>query len=215
MIIKDAEIEFVCGRRGCGKSTLVKRLIKDRPRLLAIDPTGEYSAESTFTKCLTVDELKAAVRRKKGHGRFALKTADPDMMEAAISDVLIPWNRDYDRHGQKVCLVIEEANIFYDSKDVRRRPNLTGAILQGRHWGCEILAVTQRPGLVSPNLRGQARTWYVFALDYEDDRREILNKAGREYGDQLRKLEPHTYFLIRDGQVTLDRNPPLRGRRKR
>lgn len=214
-MIKDAEIAFVCGRRGSGKSTRIKALLGQARRVVVVDPQNEYKDEG-FTPFKTWREIRTSIRRRKGKAfRLALVTTDPDQVEGLIREVLRPMQSGYERHGQKVTLLIEEANLFYHPKHADQRPEITAAILQGRHWGCEIVAVTQRPTLVHPNLRGGARTWSVFALDYDNDRREILARAGRQYADELRQLPPHTYLELRDGQVERKENPPLGGRRRR
>jgi DNA helicase HerA-like ATPase len=205
---KDAEIAFICGRRGSGKSTKVKDLLRQAKRVVVIDPQNEYHAEG-FARFSTWEEIRTSIRRRRGKVfRLALVTADPDQVEKLLRYVLRPLQTGYERHGQKVCLLIEEANLFYHPRQADQRPEITAAILQGRHWGCEIIAVTQRPTLVHPNLRGGARTWSVFALDYDNDRREILSRAGRQYAEELRTLPPHTYLELRDGQVERRTNPP-------
>lgn len=210
---KDAEIAFVVGRRGSGKSTRVAQLIRPVRRVVAFDPIAEYGG----IRCERIGDVRKALAANWGRG-FRVSYVPPANYEMQAADelsrLLQRAQQPYfdGRDDRQITLVLEEADLAYPSSG--KAPGALKALcLRGRHYGINIVAVSQRPTLVHPTLRGNARSWYVLPLDYDDDRREVLAKAGRQYADQLRTLQPHNFFHIRDGAVEAGKNPPLRRRK--
>lgn len=111
---------------------------------------------------------------------------------------------------RKLTLMVEEANLSIPvTKLPADRQGIMSLTLQGRHRGIELIAVTQRPALVSKDFRGMCAETYVFPLGNEDDRRAF----GRQYAGAIAKLTDHHYLHITDSGAARGENPPLRGRR--
>lgn len=207
-MIKDAELFLVVGRRGSGKSTLTKGLLKGRPKVVVFDPRNEYGAASGWTVAYTRTEVLKAMKRNWARGfHIAYVPEAGNEIEALHKLTLICWaaQSPYEdgRDTRKLTLVIEEADLSYPATALPR--DLSGmqrVVNQGRHVGIEVIAVTQRPALISRNFRGNVATSYVFPLADEDDQIAVLKKLGSAWKERLRTLANHHCLMCRDGQVT-------------
>lgn len=207
-MIKDAELLLVVGRRGSGKSTLTKGLLKGRPKVVAFDPRAEYGGRG-WTVAYTRTEVLKAMKRDWARG-FHIAYVPPagEEIEALHKLTLICWaaQSPYEdgRDPRKLTLVVEEADLSFPA--TRLPSDLSGmqrVVNQGRHVGIEAIAVTQRPALISKNFRGNVATSYVFPLADEDDQMAMLKKLGSGWRERLRTLANHRCLMHRDGQVTL------------
>jgi hypothetical protein len=209
--MKDAKCTAVYGRRGSGKSTLVKGLIRHCRRLVVFDPMGEYARLPGFRGAATVREIQAGLARAWDRGfRLALvPERNHEMALHALSDLLWKVQVQYDagRDDRKITLVVEEMNLGFPNRPTRPgRDAFQRLILQGRHRGIEIIGVTQRPALVSPNFRSNTAESYFFALEDEADINIVMRKIGRARAAEYRALPNHTYLHVAGGQVIKGRN---------
>jgi hypothetical protein len=213
--VKDAKLTFVTGRRGSGKSTLTKRLIHGRPRVVVFDPRDEYASEARMHRVHSfrglVDEMSA------GWPAFTVAYVPPAGREAealhGVCSILWAVQAPYEvgRDRQKLTLVVEEMDLSFPSRALPAELNgMMRTVNQGRHAGIEVMGVSQRPALVSATFRGNCAATYVFPLSFADDRTEILRLIGREHEAALTALAPHSYIYIEDGKVSLGKNPSLR-----
>lgn len=203
---KDAELTLVVGRRGSGKSTLTKGLLKDRPKVIVFDPQAEYAGRP-WVRCDTRLELLRAMRKRWANGfHLAYVPVAGDEIEALHKLALIcfsaqsPYNDGVD--PRKLTLVVEEANLSIPARLLPVSLNgMARVVNQGRHYGIEVIAVTQRPAMISKDFRGSVATSYVFPLADEDDQQAMLNKLGKACREPLRTLANHRCLMHRDGQV--------------
>lgn len=209
---KDAEIVAVFGRRGSGKSTLVKHRLRDQRRVVVFDTVREYGAEG-FVQVETVRNLREALSANwQGGFRIAFVPPARGRRDAfdLVSRLILRAQRPYfeGADSREILFVVEEADTVYglDSDS----DAFTECILQGRHYGVNILFVTQRPKLVAPTLRGNARQWFVLPLDYHEDRAEVLRRTGNEWREAMRTLANHHFLHIADGETKPGRNPPIK-----
>ncbi|WP_375595856.1 zonular occludens toxin domain-containing protein [Algihabitans albus] len=209
---KDAECIAVYGRRGSGKSTFVKAQYLDARRLVVFDPMGEYGRE--VRGVISFDGVAPLLRyaAPRWHRGFKLAYApDGNYLEALhrLSEALwraqAPYDTGEDR--QKLTLIVEEANLAFPSQQLRLgQDGFRRLVLQGRHRGIEIVAVTQRPARVHPDLRGNCARVICFALADHIDVREIGQMIGSDAARAVREQEDHHYTVIERGQVSQGSN---------
>lgn len=209
--MKDAGCLGVWGRRGSGKTTCVKALLKVRPRVICFDPMRDYAPGGRWRRADTLggvlDHLKAT-----WHGSFRISYVPPGDHVAALSrlaDLCWQAQAPYDegRDTRQLTLVVEEMNLSCPSYPLPREyQGFSRAVLQGRHRGIEIIGVSQRPALVSKDFRAQLTESYVLPLADVDDQAAILRQIGRQHADQLRALKPHHYIRFAEGEVSTGRN---------
>jgi len=202
---KHADVVCVFGRRGSGKSTFVKSRIKAVPRVVVFDPMGEYPGRA----CNTLADVAAGLNAARGKPKLALAYRPPVNREAEalhhLCEMLIRHQAGYQngRHRDGVLLVVEEADQGFPSAALPS--HLTGmkaAILRGRHAGISILAVSQRPALVSATLRSNAAAWIVFALADHVDYQVVRQKGGPAALAAVQTLPSFSYVRLADGTVT-------------
>lgn len=207
MMNKDARILAVYGRRGSGKSTRVKALLRDYNRVVVLDVQGEYARLPGYIACRSLAEVKKAML-KRWAGTFKIAYVPQDARPKTLHDLcmlLFAAQKPYseERDSRKILLVIEEANLTYPNivlPDGQRGADR--AVLQGRHYGIEILAVTQRPAVISTTLRSMCSEIYCLALTIPHDYKAVFEMIGKQHEAALRALQPHE-FLHWDGEKVI------------
>lgn len=211
----DASVTLIYGRRGSGKSTYAKENFTQR--VIAFDPQGEYPGAVVMAGDDITPLAKAAARdwasfRLAWRMGLSDDLADgkdyPEELHRLAKQVWrlqAGFGRD---HNDQVTLLIDEANL---SVPVERMVKGSRAImelaLQGRHRGINLVAVTQRPALISADLRGQASEVITFALAQPDDMaimRKIMQSADV---DRLASMPDHHYLRwTSKGEITQGKN---------
>ena len=203
--MKDAQCRAVFGRRGSGKTTRVKALIRNARRVVVFDPMDEY-AGAGFFPCRTLAALRDRIIADwPGGSRITyIPSGDHARMLHGLMDLI--WAAQATAR-QKITVVVEEMNLGYPARPLPARLiGMQRAVLQGRHRGIEIIGVSQRPALVSMDFRSNCAETYVFPLGAGPDIQAICEVHGREHAAAIKKLVAHTYLRFSDGKVKQGRN---------
>lgn len=211
MIVKDARCIAVYGRRGSGKSTRVKALLRGHKRLIVFDPMGEYGREGLAEPADTLAEVRAIMRRRWRAGfRIAYQPAGDYVAKLHhLAEFLWHAQAPYEDGSdpRKLMLVVEEMNLgFPVTKLPRGQEGMLRLVLQGRHRGIEIIGVTQRPAAVSADFRGNVAETYVLPLSQALDYKAVGEVIGREHEPKLRALQPHHWLHWDGATLTEGRN---------
>jgi len=217
---KDAPLIAVYGRRGSGKTTRVKALVKDAPAVLVFDPRDEYAAELSMRRVSGeghdwAGDLVRAIQAD-WQGRpwvsFVPAPGREDEQLHRVASLLWRIQAPYEagQDDRQFTLVVEEMDLGYP---VSRLPaeldGMPRLCNQGRHAGVSIIGVTQRPANVSATFRGNVEKMYIFALAWGGDQSAILQMIGAERKAQLIALETHQYIYIDNGKFSIAKNPPI------
>lgn len=196
---KDASCTLVIGARGRGKSTKAKELLKSWPRVVAVDPMGEYARLPAYIRCETLKEVASVLKRRwQGAFKIAYVPKPPyEMRLHELAVLLMHVQKPYfdNQDARQIMLVVEEMNLSYPV--TKLPPALYGATmltLQGRHYGINMLGITQRPAEVSATYRGNCDDIYVFGLSQGLDFRAVSETIGREHEAKVRALKPHEFL---------------------
>jgi len=200
------EVVCIFGRRGSGKTYLARRLVAGARRLVVWDPLGEWSRSRDLVAVDGLTGLRAAMRRRWRLGfRLALVPGGAELPRSLHALAAFLWAAQAPYPAcPGLALVVDEANLGLPAH--RLGADLWGMsrlVLQGRHRGVALLAISQRPALVSMDLRGQAHRLVSFALPAGPDlaaMRPLLGQAAAE----LPHLPART-FLELSGDGTLRR----------
>ena len=204
---KDATITAVYGRRGTGKSTLVKSILRDRSRVVVFDPTGEYARLRGYAAAATIAAVRDHMKQgwKRGFRIAYVPRWDHIGELHDLTEFVWAAQAPYDdgRDHRQVTLVVEEANLAMPASQLPRdKGGIVRAILQGRHRGIEIIGVTQRPALVHPNFRGNAAETWLFALEDYNDIGTVRRWLGDGVADQLKGLPVFTALHVIGQEIT-------------
>lgn len=174
-------ITFVTGRKGCGKSTLVRDLLREHPRVVVLDYLGEYGAECGAT---IHDGIVASVRaldRWHTRPRFCLSLRVTDERDAL--DLL-----GVARRMRSFLLVVEEAS--WICSPGRLPLELREIVRFGRHQEISQLYVAQRPAMVHRDVTSQADVIVSFQQHGERDIAYLEGSVLADRAALVRALRP-------------------------
>ena len=164
------EIVLVLGRKGSGKSSLVKNvLIKDKKRLIIIDVQSEYDDYLIIEDFESLDEYISEHKEFKIACRF---TNDKDLY-FLFSYVFIEGN---------LTLCCDELSKYVSA--YKKGHPFSDLINFGRHKQIDIIGVARRPAELSREFRSQADIIYSF-YQYDEKDLQVLNEMGIYEADKL------------------------------
>ncbi len=210
---KDAKKIGVWGGTGSGKSTRVKEIIADNDRVIVIDPIGDYQHEKGFKKFKTLRGLYMAIRAGWNSGfRLVLivqRGDDPAAVLEELAEGLFVIQKRYkDNQCDKgITLVVEEMSLCYPERTIRQSErSFLELVNLGRHYGVEIIGVSQRIAEVKKNFVGNCTEHYFLRLGSAADRNAVTGIIGTEHKQALIGLQTHEYLHFEQGKVTKGRN---------
>ena len=210
---KDAKILGFWGGRGAGKSTGVKEYVEGNQRLIVFDPIGDYAKEKNFTKVNTLKQLYTGIKQGWNKGfRFAFTVPrgnDAAGMLNTLSDALFVIQKPYydGKDNRKITLVVEEMAVCYPEKTLAQDARAFFDLINlGRHYGVEIVGVSQRIAEVKKNFVGNCAEHTFYRMGSATDYNAVLQQIGREHQADLKALDTHEFLRFEYGQVKKGRN---------
>ncbi len=158
-----AQIEFICGSSGTGKSELIKQQLKTEKQVLVWDAKNEYGDLPGFRTTHRKDEfLKLA--RAGGRVAFAAPPSEFDFYTRVV------WARGG-------CLnIVEELGAVTGTAKARDAWHLICS--QGRGYGIKTIGIAQRVAEVDKTLIGNLSRLHVRRLAYEEDQVRMARLLG-------------------------------------
>ncbi len=180
----------VWGRSGSGKSSYVKNLIRDRKRMVIFDPLAEYGKE--LARLATVEHNHRAalddVRKKMLANWAGFRVAyvppagrEPDALSALCRLLLAAQQpfKDGQAGGKPLTLVVEEMNLSFPvSGGAQKCPGFADVCSRGRHYGIEVIGVSQRIAEVATRFRNNCTETVVLAQKGPRDIEAAANEIG-------------------------------------
>jgi len=210
---KSASLTGVYGGRGQGKSTHVKALIRNEKRVVVFDPMREYGSLPGFTAAASLHQIRDRMIAGKGQAykiAYQPLTEDFPLALHQLCRFLFQAQKPYfeNRSRADIALVVEELNMTAPSHNLPKgQEGFKAAVLQGRHYGLNIIGVTQRPKLVAPYFRDNCEDEVVFKLACPDSIAYVEKKIGNASDrGQIFALKPHEYLHIQGFNVTKGKN---------
>lgn len=215
-MIKDAAIECVFGFRGAGKTTYIRSRIANNKRLIVFDPVGEYgeAGKRGGIRPVSAHDLVPALRRARKMNMRLAYTPPPGLESShldTLCGLLMAYQEPYKAgvDTRKITLVIDEADTAYGHK-AKPGHAFETVIRRGRHWGIEVIAATQFPTQVKPDLRRNASRTVIFPLGDASAMQYVCSFLGSDYKDAVRELQPHHALVYEGGTVGKHENPPMK-----
>lgn len=210
---KDAPKIGVWGGTGSGKSTRVKEIIKSRDRVIVLDPIGDYQHERGFKKYTTLKGLYKAIKSGWNTGfRCVLivpRGSDPKSVLEQLSEGLFLIQKPYyeNKCSKPITLVVEEMSLCYPEKTLgASERSFLEMVNLGRHYGVEIIGVSQRIAEVKKNFVGNCTEHYFLRLGSAADRTAVTGIIGTEHKADITALQTHQYLHFSQGTVTKGKN---------
>ena len=210
---KDAGKIGVWGGTGSGKSTRVKEIIKTNKRVIVIDPIGDYQHEKGFKTYKTLRGLYQAVKQGWNTGFRAVlivqRGENPQEMLEQLSEGLFKIQQRYyeNKCNKPITLVVEEMSLCYPERTLGKgERSFLELVNLGRHYGIEIIGVSQRIAEVKKNFVGNCSEHFFFRLGSASDRNAVTGIIGTEYKSEITSLQTHQYISFAQGSVTKGKN---------
>ncbi len=197
---------FVSGRTGTGKSELVKRAIRDCPRLLVYltkredhDYPGIYfDGMQTTGRRVCLEWWRYCV----AHGRrfrIVYRPANPFSLAEFDSFAKLAYT------CGDLTLVCEEVMTYLGSYDPRKTDpgeGVTTLLTAGRTRGITTWLLTQKPIRIDHTITSQARLAYLFQTHEPAELVYIRQAFGSQAADRLQQLEQYQHVRWTDtGQI--------------
>lgn len=207
----EAEFIGIYGRRMSGKSTCAKAMIAARKRVIVFDTLGEYARELGYTRCATVGDVREAMIAgwKSGYRIAFVPSSDLAKQFHHLAHFLWEARARYEgrRESDLLTVVVEEANLAIPNRQMAAGQAAAMRLaLQGRHRGIGGILVSQRPALVSADIRSQCAQVYFFGLTDPLDVQAVDRLCGRGWGAKAQALPSHSYLRWSNGSITMGKN---------
>ena len=191
----------VFGASGCGKSTKSRELTGKLTRVVFFDPLQEMPATAGARVFYTLPELKTELKRNFATGfRFAYCPSFGNEIKELndLSYFLVALQNGYiaGEHAAQITFVVDELDLGFPSGITQRDPKNGFAYLcrRGRHYGVNLIGISQRPAQVDVCFRGNCSAIYWFRHNDAIDVDVAIKTLGREYKDTFRKLNNFEYI---------------------
>lgn len=182
----------VFGRKGLGKTYMVKHLCRNCRRMILIDSMREYENGKII---YSFDELLNET--EAGEYRCIFRPLDPKDFDNAASLALARG------HGTLVVDEVDQYTTSYNIPD-----GLRSAIHYGRHYNTDIIIAARMPQRIKTDLTAQAD----IILSAQQQGKSSLNYldyfADDDKEDEIKNLLAHEFICVA-GNFSIDNTPEL------
>lgn len=190
----------IFGAAGSGKSYKAKQLTAELKRLIIFDPLGEYAGKKFFD----LEKLKRFIVENYSAG-FRAVFIPPYGGEIYALDAISKFLVQVQQRaaGAKITLCVDEMDLSYPSgiRQTQPRHGFGFLCLRGRHFGVNLVGVSQRPSQVDISFRANLSAVYYFRLAEPADIETALKNLGREHAATLRGLKNREYLYKNGAEV--------------
>ena len=174
----------VWGASGSGKSAYTKRRVKDARRVVIFDPLDEYDGQTVRD----LDGVRLAMRRSWSRFRVSYVPrpgSEPKSLSALCKMLMMAQQPFKDTgRGEGLTLVVEEMNLAFPvAGGAQKCPGFAEICSRGRHFGIEVVGVSQRLAEVDTRFRGNCTETVVFRQKGPRDKQAAAAELGVRVSD--------------------------------
>jgi len=199
----DNTILCLFGKKGSGKSTLTKEIVREWPRVIVLDTMSEYNEADKFETAWGFRDITELLQSRCDDRRYKLSLQGFDI-EEGLTILELCWEI------PDSFIVIEEAGL-YSSPSQLPSP-VANLVLRGRHREISTLWTSQRPASLNRAITSQADVIIAFRQHEERDVHSLKSVLG-DKAEELRNLPD--YHIMAYGNrakfplAVIERNPEL------
>lgn len=185
MTAKRNLIVTMLGKKGSGKTTLVKAMLDEFPRVLIVDTNREYadSVDVTFSELPEALDYLKNVARQPADQPFSAAYVPEDIPDDALDFLRVAYTL------ENFVLVLDEAHM-YCRASVIPQPIMM-LVRLGRHRAISQIYVSQRPSTIPRDMTAQSDLIVSFQQHEGRDIDYMTRLFGRD-ADSLKRLKPYT-----------------------
>jgi hypothetical protein len=174
------------GRKGAGKSRMLRELLEKEPRIVLWDPLSEHAwCPNRITDLARLDSFLYWTRqREKFAARFVPLTTLEDCFDSVCDMV---YRRGGLAFGVEEVALISQPNYLPEGFD--------RLVRLGRHRAVDVLWTSQRAGEVARRLTSATDVFFIFRHTEPRDLAAISERAGSEVADRVSRLGLHEYLV--------------------
>lgn len=187
-VIRQNKIIAVFGRKGSGKTTLVKYLVRSCRRLILIDPLAEYeNGTIVYTR---EDLYYQATRYKEFRIIFRPMNYDDDENYTDVD-----YAADLALALKNATLVIDEVDKYCNSWYMSKQLNY--CIQYGRHFGVYVIITSRQANRVRNDITAQADYIITFQQQGQQSLKYLRGYNDDDNIDNVINLDNYYYVFIR------------------
>lgn len=206
--IRQAQRVGIFGASGCGKTTKARKLTAGLNRIIYFDPLAELTNSAGVKAFYDIEKLKNALKKDfiTGFKFDFVPTFGREIKQLnELCYFLLELQTGYKNglHLAQVTLFVDELDIAFPSGITQREPQNGFAYLcrRGRHYGINLIGISQRPHQVDICFRGNCSGVYWFRHAEPSDIDVATRAIGKEYRETIRNLSNYQYIYKAGGQI--------------
>lgn len=196
----------IFGASGSGKTTLALGLVKNVKRVIYFDPLDDLPVKRKFHD---INEFFKFIIKNYNSGfkvAFIPTIAQSIDQLSAICEFIVKIQKHFkfSNSGVNITLFVDELDIAFPLNCCRRFPENWFYFLccRGRHYGVNIVGISQRMSLVDLPFRANLSDLFVFRLADFNDIDNAVKMIGKPYKDKIQNLANYQYvYKMRTGEV--------------
>ncbi len=197
------KITGILGRKGTGKSRMLRERLKSESRIVLWDPLGEHVwCPNRITDPARLDAFFGWTRKREKFAARFVPLAAPEGSFDAVADMV--YRRGRLAFGVEEVAMISNPNWLPEGFD--------RLVRLGRHRGVDLLWTSQRAGEVARRLTAQTDVFIIFRHTEPRDLDAIQERCGVEVRDRVSQLEVHEHLVwdVEKGVIERAEAPEVR-----
>ena len=199
--ISQAQRVGIFGASGCGKTTKARQLTAGLNRIIYFDPLAELINSANAKGFYDIEKLKKALLKdfSKGFKFVFVPTFGREIKQ--LNDLcyfLLELQTGYKNgwHKAQVTLFVDELDIAFPSGITQKDAQNGFAYLcrRGRHYGINLIGISQRAHQVDICFRGNCSGVYWFRHAEPSDIDVAIKSLGKQYKETLQNLSNFQYI---------------------
>lgn len=209
--MKAAEHTGIWGRSKSGKSTQAKAMIKRHDKVIVFDCLNEYKGIAPVKVSSRLSLLRA-MKKPRFKIRYVPDGPDFDAEQELnrLCKILFDVQGPYRDTGKGAILTLVVEEMAECAPNVRRVNSPFQAMCsRGRHYGVQIIGISQRMADVTMSFRGNTNADYFFPLRTDSDFKaaaDLCRAANPDAETALKKLTRGNYVFIGNGEFKTGNN---------
>lgn len=194
----------VFGMSGSGKTELAHSLLKNRKRVLVVDPKGSFAKKDEYEELKHFSQIKPFLE-DMGDGAFRAVYM-PEALQgpkrlSTLGSMLLDLQSEYfwtdGEKGQEITLVVDELHDLFPLGLPGGLPGFAEVCTKGRESGINVIGISQSPSSVHQKFRANLNMVAAFEFSFINDRKAIARAMEDEaVVNELESLEEFHYVAF-------------------